>query len=136
MEAQPKHFEWSQPALDLLGNDTTYDSVEKVLDAYEAAQAVPALDPKSYQDMREQQKPFYAHPAPFSAVALASIAIALVLGVISYIVYKLNRVRQETLRLADPRIRMRNLLENNERLELLEQLLADRREGQAQMELM
>ena len=80
----------------------------------------------------EKQKPFYLSPAPFSAVALSTTAILLVLSVIFYILWKLRRARQKAEMLADPRVRMRNLL----RLELLEQLLADRREGQAQMQLM
>ena len=120
----------------MLGNSTSYDSVQKVLDAYEAARAVTKLDAKTYKDMHARQRPFYANSAPFSAVALATAAILLVLSVISYIVWKLHQARQESVRLADPRVQMRNLLENNERLELLEQLLADRREGQAQMQLM
>jgi hypothetical protein len=136
LEIEPKHFEWSQPALGMLGNNTSLDTVDKVLNAYEKARAVPALDSKSVEDMKEQLKPFYANPVPISAVALASAAIVLVLSVISYIIWKLQRARNEALRLADPRVRMRNLLENNERLELLEQLLADRMEGQAQMQLM
>ena len=86
--------------------------------------------------LQEKQKPFYLSPAPFSAVALSTTAILLVLSVIFYILWKLRRARQKAEMLADPRVRMRNLLENNERLELLEQLLADRREGQAQMQLM
>ena len=136
LEIEPKHFEWSQPALGMLGNDTSFDTVDKVLDAYKAARAVPVLDAKEVEDFKEQLKPFYANPAPISAVALASAAIVLALSVIFYIVYKLQTARNEALRLADPRVRMRNLLENNERLELLEQLLADRMEGQAQMQLM
>ena len=136
LETHPKHFSWSQPAFDMLGNGTSYDSVEKVLDAYLAARAIPKLNAKTHEDFMRQQKPFYLSPAPFSAVALATVAILLVLSIIFYIVWKLRRARQKAERLADPRIRMRNLLENNERLELLEQLLADRREGQAQMQLM
>ena len=136
LETHPKHFSWSQPALDMLGNGTSYDSVQKVLEAYEAARAVPKLYAKTFKDFKERQRPFYASPAPFSAVALATAAILLVLSVISYIVWKLHQARQESVRLADPRVQMRNLLENNERLELLEQLLADRREGQSQMQLM
>ena len=136
LEIEPKHFEWSQPALDMLGNDTSFDTVDEVVEAYEAARAVPALDRKSFIEQKEKLKPFYANPAPISAVALAITAIVLVLSVIFYIVWKLQTARNEALRLADPRVRMRNLLENNERLEILEQLLADRQEGQAQMQLM
>ena len=136
LETHPKHFSWSQPALDMLGNDTSLDSLEQVLDAYVKARAIPKLDAKTHEDYKKQLRPFYLSPAPFSAVALATVAILMVLSIIFYIVWKLRRARQKAERLADPRIRMRNLLENNERLELLEQLLADRREGQAQMQLM
>ena len=136
LETHPKHFTWSQPALDMLGNGTSYKSVEEVLDAYTKARAIPKLDAKTHEDFMEKQKPFYLSPAPFSAVALSTTAILLVLSVIFYILWKLRRARQKAEMLADPRVRMRNLLENNERLELLEQLLADRREGQAQMQLM
>ena len=89
LETHPKHFTWSQPALDMLGNGTSYDSVEKVLDAYEEARAIPKLDAKTHEDFMKQQKPFYLSPAPFSAVALSTAAILLVLSIILYTVLPL-----------------------------------------------
>ena len=138
INAPPKHFRWSEPALSLLGNKSDLSSLDKVLDAYTKARALPALDPKSIDDMIEKQKPFYsAHPAPLSAIALASFAVVLVLGVISYIWYQLHSARQAERRLVSPRVRLRDLLENNERLELLEQLLDQHRQaGVDQLQLM
>ena len=135
IDAPPKHFRWAESALSLLGNKSDLSSLDKVIDAYKKARALPALDPKSIDDMLEKQKPFYeAHPAPISAIALATFAVLLVLGVIFYIWYQLYRAKQAELRLASPKIRLGDLLENNERLDLLEQLLNRQRELGAEPE--
>ena len=132
IDAPPRSFEWSEPALSLLGNRSDLGSLDKVLDAYKKARALPALDPKSIGDMMDKQLPFYsAHPAPLSAIALASFAVLLVLGLIFYIWYQYHSAKQAELRLASPRIKARELLENHERLELLEQLLDQQRQQAA-----
>ena len=138
INAPPKHFRWAEPALRLLGNKSDLGSLDKVIDAYEKARALPALDPKSIVDMQDLQKPFYeAHPAPTSAIAIAAFAVILVLGVIFYIWFQLHRAKQAEQRLANPRIRLGDLLENNERLDLLEQLLNRQRElGAEQLQLL
>ena len=137
-DAPPKHFRWAESALNLLGNISDFSSLDEVIDAYKKARALPALDPKSIDDMLEKQKPFYeAHPAPISAIALATFAVLLVLGVIFYIWYQLYRAKQAELKLASPKIRLGDLLENNERLDLLEQLLNRQRElGAEQLQLL
>ena len=139
LDAPPKQFRWSKPALDLLGNQSDINSLRAALDAYEKAKAIPALDRRSYEDMKEKQMPFYtAHPAPLSAIVLAIFAVMLVVGVILYIWCQLHRAKQAELRLNNPRVRLGELLEDNERLDQLERLLNHARDGGAidQLQLM
>ena len=139
LDAPPKQFRWSKPALNLLGNQSDINSLNAAVDAWKKAKAIPALDRRSYEDMKEKQMPFYtAHPAPLSAIVLAIFAVMLVVGVILYIWCQLHRAKQAELRLNNPRIRLDELLEDNERLDQLERLLNHARDGGAvdQLQLM
>ena len=126
-EAHPRTLRWTYPALSLLANDTSLGDINSALQAYKKSKAIPALDAESVQTFKELNAPFYEDPIPFSAITLASLAVVIILGGLSLIVFRNYQARRSYARQQSPKYRAAELLSDGNKVTLLEQLLSDKR---------
>ena len=125
-EAHPNQFEWSLPSILFMQNDTTIKTVKDALAHFENSKTSIPLDPKDVERYRELNKPFYEDTISFPALTIAGLALLLIIGIISIIVYKNHKANRAIGNQRDPKYRFNQLLKNEENVEFLEQLIARR----------
>ena len=126
-EAHHRSLLWTYPALSLLANDTSLGDVNDALRAYKQSKAIPELDAESVETFKQLNTPLYEDPVPFTAISLASLAVVIILGGLSIVVFRNYRARQKYAREQSPKFRANELLSDGTNVAFLEQLLLTKR---------
>ena len=119
---QPKPYKWTLPILTFL-NNTSIDTLENAIEVIENTPGAPPITKKTYEDFERLNRPFYSNHYSNIMLLVALLGLALGLSIVSIVIFKNCKENRLIKRRRNPTYQLRQLLEDESKMEALEALL-------------
>ena len=127
MEVKPRQFSYQLPVLDFLAKNTKIKDVITAVQVMRETPGAPEIDQETIQRIKEMQKPEYLNPIPMTSILVSAISLILASILICVCCYAKRQESNEIRQRTDYNLRFKNLIRGEGALDILENLLTNRR---------